>query len=188
MPMAERLGLASDMDRLAIGKLLDHLENGAGVDCSYAVNLASSSLHDPVFTQWLFSRLEKVPKIAAKLLFEFPEYGVLKNIERTRQVIERLDSLGVNCGIDHFGRGFYSFGYLRSIKATYLKVDSSFTRNIEAEEDNRFFIQALADTAHSIDIRVYAQAVETEAERNSLEALKLDGLQGYLTGSPETFL
>ena len=188
MPMAERIGLASEIDKLAIDKLLTGLEAGHGEECHYAINLASASLHDPVFTQWLCSRLENMPDIANKLLFEFPEYGVLKNTQDAMHVMERLESLGARCGIDHFGRGFYSFGYLRSIKATYLKVDASYTRNIESEEDNQFFIQALTDTAHSIDIKVIAQAVETEAERNKIEELKLDGIQGYLTGAPEPFL
>jgi len=53
------------------------------------------------------------------------------------------------------------------------------------DEDNRFFIRSLTDTAHSIDIEVIAQAVESPAEREALESLGIDGIQGYLTGKPE---
>jgi EAL domain-containing protein (putative c-di-GMP-specific phosphodiesterase class I) len=67
----------------------------------------------------------------------------------------------------------------------YLKIDGCYTRHIEQEGDNQFFIRALADTAHSIDIKVIAQTVETEEERNTLMGLKVDGVQGYLTGIPE---
>ena len=68
-----------------------------------------------------------------------------------------------------------------------LKIDGSYTRNIDTDADNRFLIHALTETAHSIDIDVYAQAVETPAERAALEALGVDGIQGYLTGKPAPF-
>jgi len=184
MPMAERAGLASEMDKLAITALLKHM--GASSDATdYAINLSSTSLNDPDFIEWLCKRLGESPALTKHLLMEFPEYGVLRNTREARQTIARLDGIGCRCGIDHFGRGFYSFGYLRNLKVSYLKVDGSYTRHIEQEDDNQFFIQALADTAHSIDIQVIAQAIETVEERDMVKGLKLDGMQGYLTGVPE---
>ena len=184
MPMAERAGLASEMDKLAITALLKHM--GASSDATdYAINLSSTSLNDPDFIEWLCKRLGESPALTKHLLMEFPEYGVLRNTREARQTIARLAGIGCRCGIDHFGRGFYSFGYLRNLKVSYLKVDGSYTRHIEQEDDNQFFIQALADTAHSIDIQVIAQTIETVEERDMVKGLKLDGMQGYLTGVPE---
>ena len=184
MPMAERAGLAGEMDKLAITALLKHMETRSDAT-DYAINLSSTSLNDPVFIEWLCKRLGESPARTKHLLMEFPEYGVLRNIREARQTIERLAGIGCRCGIDHFGRGFYSFGYLRNLKVSYLKVDGSYTRRIEQEDDNQFFIQALADTAHSIDIKVIAQTIETVEERDMVKGLKLDGVQGYLTGKPE---
>ena len=184
MPMAERAGLASEMDKLAITALLKHMEASSDAT-DYAINLSSTSLNDPVFIEWLCKKLGELPARKKHLLMEFPEYGVLRNIREARQTIERLAGIGCRCGIDHFGRGFYSFGYLRNLKVSYLKVDGSYTRHIEQEDDNQFFIQALTDTAHSIDIKVIAQAIETAKERDIVKGLKLDGVQGYLTGKPE---
>ena len=183
MPMAERAGLASEMDKLAITALLEHMEADSDAT-DYAVNLSSTSLNDPVFIEWLCKRLEESPARTKHLLMEFPEYGVLRNVQGVRKTFERLGVIGCRCGIDHFGRGFYSFGYLRSLNVSYLKVDGSYTRHIEREGDNQFFIQALADTAHSIDIKVIAQTIETRKERNAIKELKIDGVQGYLTGIP----
>ena len=185
MPMAERLGLTSEIDKLTISKLFSYMESMKDDATVYAVNLSSASLHDPAFIQWLCSSIEASPAYSKRLLVEFPEYGVLRDVQNSRHVIERLDALGCHCGIDHFGRGFYSFGYLRSLRARYLKVDSSYTRDIDQEEDNQFFMQALTDTAHSIDILVIAQAIESDAERKTVESMNLDGIQGYLTGKPE---
>jgi diguanylate cyclase (GGDEF)-like protein len=185
MPMAERFGLASDFDKLAVSKLLTHMESTHDTKAVYAFNLSTGSLQNPVFIQWLCSRLERAPESAKRILVEFPEYGALINIQDTRNLIERLGSLGCQCGIDHFGRGFSSFGYLRNIKVSYLKVDSSYTRNIDREEDNQFLMRALTETAHSVDIAVIAQAVETSAERDTLTCIHLDGIQGFLTGRPQ---
>ena len=186
MPMAERVGLASRIDRLAIDKLLDFMVTGKEVSIDYAVNLSTTSLHDPEFKEWLCRRLLDNPAAARRLLVEFTEYSALVNVQDTGNFIQRLGTLGCRCGIDQFGRGFYSFGYLRNIKVNYLKIDGSYTRGIDREEDNQFFIKALTDTAHSVDIKVIAQSVETSQERSVIEAMNLDGIQGYLTGKPET--
>ena len=184
MPMAERAGLASEMDKLAISALLKHMQ-ASNEATDYAINLSSTSLNDPVFIEWLCKKLGGSPARTKHLLMEFPEYGVLRNTQEARQTIERLAGIGCRCGIDHFGRGFFSFGYLSNLKVSYLKVDSSYTRHIEQEDDNQFFIRALTDTAHSIDIKVIAQSIETAAERDIVKGLKLDGVQGYLTGKPQ---
>jgi len=185
MPMAERVGLASNIDKLAIDKLLEFMETEAGATSDYAVNISSTSLHNPVFKEWFYRRLLDKPATARRLLVEFTEYSTLVNVQDTGKFIQRLETLGCRCGIDQFGRGFYSFGYLRSIKASYIKIDSSYTRGLNQEEDNQFFIQALTDTAHSIDIKVIAQSVETTQERSIIESMNLDGIQGFLTGKPE---
>jgi diguanylate cyclase (GGDEF)-like protein len=185
MPMAERIGLAAELDRFAIGKLLDHLSANPADPSRYAVNLAAASLHNPEFVQWLCRQLQAHPGHGQRIAFEFPESGVLGNIPDTRTVVDRLSALGCNCGIDHFGRSFNSFGYLRSLKIRYLKLDGGYTRDINRETDNQFFVRALADTAHSVDIRVFAEAVESVEELDAIRLLNIDGVQGYLFGKPE---
>ena len=185
MPMAERTGLATELDRLAIGKLLDYLTANPADASRYAVNLTATSLHDTAFVEWLCSQLQANPERGQRITFEFPESGVLRNIPNTRIVVDRLSTLGCNCGIDHFGCGFNSFGYLRSLKINYLKIDGGYTRNINRETDNQFLVKALADTAHSVDIRVFTEAVESEEELDAIRLLNVDGVQGYLIGRPE---
>lgn len=185
VPLAERFGLASQLDKLAISRLLEYLADVPDTATSFAVNLSATSLHDAVFIQWLYSTLSDVPEIARRLLVEFPEHAALANTRNACNLVERLATLGCRAGIDHFGRGFASFGYLRSMGIHYVKIDSSYIRDIDANRDNQFFVQALADTLHSLDIQVMAQSVETAAERDTLLELNIDGLQGHLLGRPE---
>ena len=185
MPVAEQTGLAADLDRLAIGKLLDFLSANPADSCRYAVNLTAFSLHDTALVEWLCIELQADKERNRRIAFEFPESGVLRGIESTRTAVEKLSALGCNCGIDHFGRGFNSFGYLRNLGVQYLKIAGSYTRNIHLESDNQFLVKAIADTAHSVDIRVFAEAVETREELDAIRALHVDGVQGYLVGKPE---
>jgi len=185
MPMAERTGLAVGLDQLAIGKLLDYLTANPSDTSLYAVNLTATSLHDPALVEWLCRQLQANPEYGQRIAFEFPESGVLRDIPNTRTVVDRLSALGSNCGIDHFGRSFNSFGYLSSLKVRYLKLDGAYTRNINRETDNQFFVRALANTAHSANIRVFAEAVESIEELDAIRLLNVDGVQGYLVGKPE---
>jgi len=186
MPMAERLGLAMDFDKLVIDRFLKHLKSSKQDNSIYAINLNAGSLHDPVFMEWLCNRLGKHCDCAPRMVFEFTEHGVLRDLRTARDVIKQLTGIGCGCGIDHFGHGFGSFGYLSSIKVQYLKIDGSYIRNIDTESDNRFFIHALTDTAHSIGIKVIAESIETAEELDVIKTLNIDGIQGYLTGKPES--
>jgi diguanylate cyclase (GGDEF)-like protein len=185
MPMAERTGLATEMDRLAIGKLLGYLSANPADHSRYAINLTAASLHDTALVDWICRQLQANPGRGQRLAIEFPEIGVLQNIPNTRTVVDRLSALGCNLGIDHFGCGFNSFGYLRSLKVNYLKLDGGYTRNIDRKTDNQFLVKSLANTAHSVDIRVFTEAVESEEELEAIRLLNVDGVQGYLVGNPE---
>jgi EAL domain-containing protein (putative c-di-GMP-specific phosphodiesterase class I) len=91
----------------------------------------------------------------------------------------------VEFSLDHFGKGFSSFAYLRSIKAHYIKVDGSFVRNLDRQDDNRFFLRAIADIAHGLDMLVIADSVETEPVWDALQDLGIDGGRGFWLGPPE---
>jgi diguanylate cyclase (GGDEF)-like protein len=89
MPMAERAGLASELDKLAITALLRHMESDKH-STDFAINLSSTSLNNPVFIEWLCKRLKESPALTKHLLMEFPEYGVLRNIQDAARQLNAL--------------------------------------------------------------------------------------------------
>lgn len=183
MPMAEGVGLAPRIDRAVIERLLEALAGGEFAG-RVAVNVSPLSLREPAFDDWLADALEKRPSLAGRLILEVPEYGASVHVDALARSIPRLAPMGVEFSIDHFGKGFASFGYLRSIKADYLKIDGSFIQQLEQHEDNRFFIRTIADIAHGLDMRVIAESVETEAAWDLLCTLGVDGGRGFLFGRP----
>lgn len=184
-PVAKRLGLAGDFDRAMLAEVLSRLAAKRYGDAPVAVNLFPASLQNSGFVDWLCGELAKMPAAAAKLLIEVAEYGVIENIDALRDFTSRVAHYGTRVGLDHFGRGFSSFGYLSTLKIDYIKIDGSYVRGILENKDNQFFIESIIKVAHGLEVKVYAVSVETEAELNLLSNLGLDGVQGYGVGRPE---
>lgn len=184
-PVAKRLRLGTDFDRAMISEVLSRLAARRYGDTPVAVNLFPASLQNLDFTDWLYAELQKAPEAAARLLIEVSEYGVIENIEALRDFTAHVAPYGTRVGLDHFGRGFSSFGYLSTLKLDYIKIDGSYVRGIVDNKDNQFFVESVVKVAHSLEIKVFAVSVETNEELNILTALGLDGVQGFGVGRPE---
>lgn len=187
MPYVNRLGLHKEIDRLVVGEVMERLKRHPEIP-AIAINLAPESAHDKGFADWLCAELDKDAAIAAKLVFEVTEYGATKNLDSIRGLIEQVGLAGARFSLDHFGRGFSSFGYLSSLKIHYLKVDGSYIHGIDQDKDDQFFVDAVIKIAHGLDIEVIAESVETQEEWNTLRSLNVNGLQGYLVGEPAALL
>lgn len=184
MPLAERLKLASSVDRLV-------LEEVTKLDCKrlgtskIAVNLSPSSLEDQTFIEWTRSLLNSLPDGAPRMYFEFSEIAAVQHLELLKEFSSMVRLCGHGLGFDHYGQSFSKLGYLQSLRPDYVKVDRAYTGELKDEEsDSRFYISSLCSVAHSIDIEVIAEGVETEQQMHILKELHLDGIQGYLTGRP----
>ena len=184
MPMAENLGLSSEIDKAVIGQALRLLAGQADPSFRLAINISPSSLQTEGFLDWLEKILWEHQQIAKQLVFELPEYGAVTMLGQMHELIKRISRCGSQVALDHFGRGFSSFAYLHSLKISYLKVDGSYLSQIDEDSDHRFFIQALTDIAHGLEMKVIAEAVESEAIWQSLQVLNVDGAQGYYLGRP----
>ena len=92
-------------------------------------------------------------------------------------------------GLDHYGQSFSHLGYLKSLRPDYVKIDKAYTGELkDAENDSRFFIGCLCSVAHSLDITVIAEGVETEQQWQLLKELNLDAIQGYLIDRPKPLI
>ncbi|MEZ0237879.1 MAG: EAL domain-containing protein [Methylophilaceae bacterium] len=184
-PVAKRLRLATDFDRAMIVEVLARLAAKRYGDTPVAVNLFPASLQNAEFVSWLCDQLAQAPAAASRLLIEVSEYGMIENVDALRDFIARVATYGTGVGLDHFGRGFSSFGYLSTLKLDYIKIDGSYVRGILENKDNQFFIESVIKVAHGLEIKVFAVSVETQEELNLLSSLGLDGVQGYGVGRPE---
>ncbi len=185
MPLAERLQLISKLDKVVLRKIFNQKEAIADLK-TIAVNLSPSSLCDAVFVDWILAELNRLPDKSTHIIFEFPEFGAVQYLEIMKSFSNKVRKSGHAIGLDHFGQSFSNFGYLQSLRPEYVKIDRTFTKELERDHgDSEFFIGALCGVAHSLGIRVIAEGVEQKEQVDMLLELDVDALQGYLFGEPK---
>ena len=185
MPLAERLNLVSSIDRIVLEEVLKLDRRQLKVD-SVAVNVSPASLQDNEFRQWVYSFLKNPLPNAPRIIFEFSEFGAVQNLSLVKEFSTVVRECGHSMGLDHYGQSFSHLGYLQSLRPDYVKIDRAYTGELKDEEsDSRFFVGSLCSVAHSIDIAVIAEGVETEQQAKILKDLNLDAIQGYYIDRPK---
>ncbi|MBA6114506.1 EAL domain-containing protein [Pseudomonas sp. NC26] len=180
LPWLERFGWMPRLDVLVLEKVLTHLQ---GHDQVLALNLSAATLADPKALQRIYELLGQHIALGPRLVLEIgeeqlPEQAVLEHLAR------RLHGLGFGLALQRFGGRFNRIGNLVHLGLAYLKIDGSYVRNIDHEQHKRLFIEAIQRAAHSIDLPLIAERVETEGERLVLAQMGVEGIQGQLVGEP----
>ena len=184
IPMAKRLHMIQDIDRLVVTEVLERLSLPQNAGVSVAVNLFPMSIQDSGFVAWLVDALRQHAQVAPRIAFEIMEHGVTGSLDILRSWVERVKETGAKTGLDQFGKGFASFDYLSTLKIDYVKIDGSYIRGIQENKENQFFVDSLVKIAHGLDIQVIAESVETEEEKETLKSLRVDGVKGYGVSRP----
>ncbi|MBT2298386.1 cyclic di-GMP receptor LapD [Pseudomonas fluorescens] len=180
LPWLERFGWTARLDRLMLEQVLKQM---AGHEQSLALNLSSATLADPQALNKVFEVLRAHSNLGPRLTLEIgeeqlPEQAVLEQLTR------HLRELGFSLSLQRFGGRFSMIGNLSRLGLAYLKIDGSYIRAIDQESDKRLFIEAIQRAAHSIDLPLIAERVETEGELAVIREMGLFGVQGQLVGEP----
>ncbi|MGE1177797.1 MULTISPECIES: cyclic di-GMP receptor LapD [unclassified Pseudomonas] len=181
LPWLERFGWTARLDRLMLERVLEQM---AGHEESLALNLSSATLADQQALNKVFEILRSHSNLGSRLTLEIgeeqlPEQAVLEQLTR------RLRELGFSLSLQRFGGRFSMIGNLARLGLAYLKIDGSYIRAIDQESDKRLFIEAIQRAAHSIDLPLIAERVETEGELSVIREMGLYGVQGQLFGEPK---
>jgi diguanylate cyclase (GGDEF)-like protein/PAS domain S-box-containing protein len=120
----------------------------------------------------------------ATLELELTESLLMQNLGDKAQLLNRLGALGVSLSIDDFGTGYSSLAYLKSLPVNAIKIDSSFVRDISSDADDAAIISAIVAMAHSLQLTVVAEGVETPEQYAALKALGCDEYQGFHESPP----
>ena len=92
--------------------------------------------------------------------------------------------MGCEFALDDFGSGLSSFGYLRELPVSTLKIDGMFIRNIVADETDRIFVKSIIDIAHTLNMNTVCELIETEEMLEIVRSLGADYAQGYAVSRP----
>jgi diguanylate cyclase (GGDEF)-like protein/PAS domain S-box-containing protein len=148
------------------------------------VNLSAYELQQPDLVTHVENALAASRLDPDSLHLEIPEGYAMQNVERAVEVLRALRDLGVHLAIDGFGAGFSSLAHLRRLPVDALKIDLSFVRGATTDPDDASVVTAVIAVAHSLDLRVVAQGVESEAQVVLLRSLGCDDVQGFLWSPP----
>jgi diguanylate cyclase (GGDEF)-like protein len=180
LPWLERFGWMARLDLLVLEKALAHLRSYGPV---LALNLSATTLAEPKALERVYELLSQNTALGARLILEIGEEQLPKQAA-LEQLTRRLRKLGFGLALQRFGGRFSMIGNLAHLGLAYLKIDGSYIRNIDQEQHKRLFIEAIQRAAHSIDLPLIAERVETEGERQVLQGLGIEGFQGLLSGEP----
>ena len=115
---------------------------------------------------------------------EITETALCTTGDTTPQTLQGLRNLGVRLSVDDFGTGYSSLAYLRRFPVDILKIDRAFIAGLDKNTPDEALVRASVEMAHALDLLVVAEGVETEAQRDCLQALGCDVAQGFLFSRP----
>jgi diguanylate cyclase (GGDEF)-like protein len=150
-----------------------------------AVNLSPSQLRAPTLVEDMAVILARHGIAPQRLMFEITESVAMQNTEENIKTVQQLQSAGFDLAIDDFGTGYSSLSYLQKFAVRQLKVDSSFvSAMIGSDAKGLTIVSTIIGLAHSLDMEVVAEGVETEEQLALLVGMKCDQVQGFLLGRP----
>ncbi len=187
--IAEQAGLASQIGRIVLQTAAEQLaawrrNRGGTLDFSMHVNVSASELSDPDFERLLVALVEHHGLIPADLTLEITENVVLDAGTRANQTLERVRERGFQICIDDFGTGYSSLRYLQQFSVDSIKIDRSFVAGVDGELASEPIVRTLMTLAEAYDVRVVAEGVETERQRELLRNSGCRLAQGFLFAKP----
>jgi diguanylate cyclase (GGDEF)-like protein len=148
-----------------------------------SVNLSGRQLTDPDLLATVKRVIEETRIDPRTLELELTE-STIQNAEAAASILKDLSAMGLTLAIDDFGTGYSSLSYLKAFPVDTLKIDQSFVRDITSDANDAAIAKAIIAMAHSLQMRVIAEGVETREQLAFLQAQECDEIQGYLFGRP----
>ncbi|WP_242032125.1 putative bifunctional diguanylate cyclase/phosphodiesterase [Microcoleus sp. FACHB-672] len=187
IPLAEQSGLILQIDQWVLESVCTQLAEwkSRGLPpLRIAVNLSGRQFHHSNLCENVVRILTKTGINPSYLDLELTERIIVQRVEENITTLKQLKALGIQISIDDFGTGYSSLNYLKQFPFDTLKIDRCFVSNIASDSKNAAITKAMIQMAHSLNLKVIAEGVETEAELAFLKQSECDEMQGYLFSRP----
>ena len=185
---AERYQLMPQIDRWVVNSTLMAISSGeiklAG-HRSCAINLSGQTLADEAFLGFVVDALDHSGVSPSAICFEVTEKAILSNVQHAQRFIEVLHGIGCEFSLDDFGSGLGSFSSLKHLPIDYLKIDGTYTRNLQSDQVNQEMVVAMIKLARTMQFRIVAEQVEHQEDFDWLRDVGIDFIQGHFVDPPQ---
>jgi diguanylate cyclase (GGDEF)-like protein/PAS domain S-box-containing protein len=185
--IAEETGLIVPMGRWVVQTacVQNHAWQKGGLPpLRIAVNISARQMADKGLVEFIVDTMTRTGLTAESLELEITESAVMSNQDHAEKVLNQLKALGFHLTMDDFGTGYSSLAYLKRFPFDSVKIDQSFVRGIPASRDDCAIVEAIIAMAHSLELKVVAEGVETQEQSEFLRELGCDQIQGYVFSKP----
>lgn len=186
IPLAEETGLIGEIGEWVLETACAQLKHWSdtGVSFHLSVNI-SERQRELGLNAAIVSRILERHQIApSRLVLEITEGLLLRDSEETVGWLNGFREAGVHLAIDDFGTGYSSLSYLKRFPVDTLKIDKEFVRDLDSDHYADSLVSAIISMTASLELRLIAEGVETEAQRISLARQGCQFMQGYLFCRP----
>lgn len=187
IPLAQETGLINTLGEKVLDKVCAQLafwkkQNQELVPVS--INIDARQFHETNIVAQVASCLNRYDVDPALLEVELTESTMLEHTEEVIQALSALQKMGIKLLVDDFGTGYSSLSQLHHLDFDVLKVDQSFTARLNHSKEGKVLFNAIVTMAHSLDMKVVAEGVETLDQINTLKELQCDEIQGFYISRP----
>jgi diguanylate cyclase (GGDEF)-like protein/PAS domain S-box-containing protein len=187
IPLAEEIGLILNLGDWALYTAC--MQNKKWQDKGFKKIPVAVNVSTVQFAQFDF--VKKVKDVLAisglepkYLELEITESSIMKDIQKTIEILKELNEIGVKISIDDFGTGYSSLSYLAKFPIHSLKIDRSFMENIPISKENKTIVSLIIKMAHELNLDVIAEGIEEEAQLEFLKSENCEKYQGYYFSHP----
>jgi diguanylate cyclase (GGDEF)-like protein/PAS domain S-box-containing protein len=184
---AERYQMMPQIDRWVVDASLGAIASGEiklSAHRSCAINLSSQTLGDEAFLGFVVESLDRSGVSPSAICFEVTEAAILSNVQHAQRFIEVLHGIGCEFALDDFGSGLGSFSSLKHLPIDYLKIDGTYTHNLQTDLVNQQMVAAMIKLARTMQFRVVAEQVERQEDFDWLREVGVDFVQGNFVEAP----
>ena len=187
IPLAEYLGLINPIGNYVLTEACSRCKrwNDTGYpDYKVNVNLSVVQLLQPDIVETVEKALADTGLSPKNLTLEVTESLAINDMDRMKEILNRIKALGVSLALDDFGTGYSSLNHIREIPIDVIKVDQSFVKDLAGDAYSQSFIKMVAELAQTIGVSVCVEGIETPEQFKVLQGMKVKYIQGYYFDRP----